>query len=109
MPSGTTPNELKQRLSAGMLSFPLTDFDAQDEYDARASAQRLEWLTGFDSAAVFMAGGAGEFFSLSPAEYSAVISTGVKRRRPTTARDRGRGLRHQTRDHLCAGSRTARR
>ena len=77
MPSGTTPNELKQRLSAGMLSFPLTDFDAQDEYDARASGQRLEWLTSFDSAAVFMAGGAGEFFSLSPAEYSAVISTGV--------------------------------
>jgi len=77
MPSGTTPNELKPCLSAGMLSFPLTDFDTQDEYDARASAQRLEWLTSFDSAAVFMAGGAGEFFSLTPAEYSAVIATGV--------------------------------
>ena len=79
MPSGTMPNELKQRLSAGMLSFPLTDFDAQDEYDARASAQRLEWLSGFDSAAVFMAGGAGEFFSLTPAPLVRAVQ-GYRRR-----------------------------
>ncbi len=78
MPSVMTPNELKSRIGAGLLSFPLTDFDAQDEFDARASAQRLEWLLHYDTSAMFMAGGAGEFFSLAPAEYSTVIKTGVE-------------------------------
>ena len=46
-----TPQELKVAVPRGMLSFPLTDFDA---------------------------GGAGEFFSLTPAEFSAVIATAVQ-------------------------------
>lgn len=72
-----TPDELKAMLTTGLLSFPLTDFDANDAFDAAASARRLEWLGHYDSAPLFMAGGAGEFFSLTQSEYSAVIGTAI--------------------------------
>ena len=73
-----TPQELKAAVPRGMLSFPLTDFDANGEFDPAACARRLEWLSAYPSSALFMAGGAGEFFSLTPAEFSAVIGTAVK-------------------------------
>jgi 5-dehydro-4-deoxyglucarate dehydratase len=73
-----TPQELKDAVPRGMLSFPLTDFNANDAFDAKACAARLEWLSKYPSSALFMAGGAGEFFSLTPAEFSAVIETAVK-------------------------------
>ena len=72
-----TPDDLKSALARGMLCFPLTDFDAADAFDPRACAQRLEWLTGYGTAALFMAGGAGEFFSLTTDEFAAVIATAV--------------------------------
>jgi 5-dehydro-4-deoxyglucarate dehydratase len=73
-----TPQELKDAVPRGMLSFPLTDFNANDAFDAKACVARLEWLSKYPSSALFMAGGAGEFFSLTPAEFSAVIETAVK-------------------------------
>ena len=73
-----SPEELKARITSGLLSFPLTDFNAEDEFDPAACARRLDWLSNFDSAPLFMAGGAGEFFSLTQAEYSAVIGTAVQ-------------------------------
>ena len=73
-----TPQELKAAVPRGMLSFPLTDFDASGEFDAKACARRLEWLSDYPSSALFMAGGAGEFFSLTPAEFSAVIAAAVQ-------------------------------
>lgn len=73
-----TPQELKAAVPRGMLSFPLTDFDASGEFDSTACASRLEWLSAYPSSALFMAGGAGEFFSLTPNEFSAVIETAVK-------------------------------
>ena len=73
-----TPQELKAAVPRGMLSFPLTDFGADGEFDPEACAARLEWLSAYPSSALFMAGGAGEFFSLTPAEFSAVIGTAVK-------------------------------
>jgi len=78
MPSAMTPQELKAAVPRGMLSFPLTDFDQNDEFDPAACMRRLEWLSAYPSSALFMAGGAGEFFSLTPAEFSAVIATAVK-------------------------------
>ena len=73
-----TPQELKAAVPRGMLCFPLTDFDANGEFDPQACARRLEWLSAYPSSALFMAGGAGEFFSLTPAEFSAVIGTAVQ-------------------------------
>ena len=72
-----TPQELKAAVPRGMLSFPLTDFDANDEFDPAACMRRLEWLSAYPSSALFMAGGAGEFFSLTPAEFSAARRSNV--------------------------------
>ena len=72
-----SPDGLKSQIPGGLLSFPLTDFDANDEFDAKASVKRLEWLLRYKTAAMFVAGGAGEFFSLTAPEYSAVVQTAV--------------------------------
>jgi 5-dehydro-4-deoxyglucarate dehydratase len=74
------PQELKARLASGLLAFPATDFDAEDALDTRASAARLEWLAGYRPAAFFVAGGAGEFFSLTAEEYVALIASAVRQR-----------------------------
>jgi len=73
-----TADELKDAIPRGMLAFPLTDFDSDGNFDERASVRRLEWLASYRPAALFVAGGAGEFFSLTPAEFSAVVGTAVK-------------------------------
>ncbi|MGE4166209.1 MAG: 5-dehydro-4-deoxyglucarate dehydratase [Xanthobacteraceae bacterium] len=72
-----TPDEIKQRVTVGTLSFPLTDFTDDDQFDPKASAKRLEWLANYSAAPVFMAGGTGEFFSLAFDEFSAVIANAV--------------------------------
>ncbi|MCM5678443.1 5-dehydro-4-deoxyglucarate dehydratase [Schlegelella sp. S2-27] len=72
-----SPQDLQQIISSGLLSFPLTDFDAQGEFEPRGYAQRLEWLAPYGATALFAAGGTGEFFSLEPGEYSKVVQTAV--------------------------------
>lgn len=71
------PDQLKQTLSSGLLSFPITDFDAQGDFNAASYAKRLEWLTPYGATALFAAGGTGEFFSLEPKEYTQIIRTAV--------------------------------
>lgn len=73
-----SPEELKAALPRGLLSFPLTDFDAHGGFDSRASAQRLDWLMRYPAAALFSAGGAGEFFSLTADEYANVLRVAVQ-------------------------------
>jgi len=68
-----TPQELKTVLQAGLLSFPLTDFDASLRFAPAAYADRLEWLQPYGASVLFAAGGTGEFFSLEPQEFSDVI------------------------------------
>lgn len=70
-----SPNELKTALTSGLLSFPLTDFDADLRFDPRGYAGRLEWLMPYGASVLFAAGGTGEFFSLEPQEYATVIKT----------------------------------
>ncbi|MDR7150519.1 5-dehydro-4-deoxyglucarate dehydratase [Hydrogenophaga palleronii] len=72
-----SPQELKQVMSSGLLSFPLTDFDAQGDFNPKGYAQRLEWLAPYGASALFAAGGTGEFFSLTAEEYPAIIKTAV--------------------------------
>jgi 5-dehydro-4-deoxyglucarate dehydratase len=72
------PQQLKAAIPRGMLAFPLTDFDAGDAFDRKSHVARLEWLSSYKPVALFMAGGAGEFFSLTPQEFSAVIAAGVE-------------------------------
>ncbi len=72
------PQELKTIMSHGLLSFPLTDFDAHGEFNAAGYAARLEWLAPHGASALFAAGGTGEFFSLAGDEYAAIIKTAVQ-------------------------------
>ena len=72
-----TPRELQSILSHGLLSFPLTDFDAAGDFHAEGYRKRLEWLAPYGATALFAAGGTGEFFSLAASEYSQVIKTAV--------------------------------
>jgi 5-dehydro-4-deoxyglucarate dehydratase len=71
------PQELKHTLSSGLLSFPVTDFDAQGEFRRDTYIKRLEWLAPYGASALFAAGGTGEFFSLDQKEYSDIIKTAV--------------------------------
>jgi 5-dehydro-4-deoxyglucarate dehydratase len=72
-----TPQDLKTIIGSGLLSFPLTDFDAQGDFDAKGYARRLEWLAPYGATALFAAGGTGEFFSLTGAEYPRIVKTAV--------------------------------
>ncbi|VXC92113.1 5-dehydro-4-deoxyglucarate dehydratase (5-keto-4-deoxy- glucarate dehydratase) [Pseudomonas sp. 8Z] len=71
------PQELKSILSSGLLSFPVTDFDAAGNFNQAGYVRRLEWLAPYGASALFAAGGTGEFFSLDSNEYSQIIKTAV--------------------------------
>lgn len=71
-------DEIKAQIGAGLLSFPVTDFDAAGEFDRDSYAGRLEWLSSYPAAGLFAAGGTGEFFSIGYDEYDAVIGTAVR-------------------------------
>ncbi len=71
------PQDLKTIIGSGLLSFPLTDFDDQGDFRPRTYVERLEWLAPYGASALFAAGGTGEFFSLTGAEYPAIIKTAV--------------------------------
>lgn len=73
----STPEELKQQVGSGLLSFPVTDFTADLTFDRDSYAARLDWLGGYGAAALFAAGGTGEMFSLTPREYPEIIETAV--------------------------------
>ncbi|MFL6699122.1 MAG: 5-dehydro-4-deoxyglucarate dehydratase [Vitreoscilla sp.] len=72
-----SPQELKAVLQSGLLSFPLTDFDADLRFAPRPFADRLEWLQPYGASVLFAAGGTGEFFSLEPEEYSEVVKVSL--------------------------------
>lgn len=72
-----TPQELKTTIGSGLLSFPVTDFDAQGDFRPRSYIERLQWLAPYGASALFAAGGTGEFFSLTGDEYPAIIKTAV--------------------------------
>jgi 5-dehydro-4-deoxyglucarate dehydratase len=72
------PLELKKTMSAGLLSFPVTDFNAAGDFRADTYIKRLEWLMPYGATVLFAAGGTGEFFSLTAEDYSAVVRTAVE-------------------------------
>lgn len=72
------PQALKTVLDSGLLSFPLTDFDADGNFNPTPYRARLDWLKPYGASALFAAGGTGEFFSLTPAEHEEVIRVAVE-------------------------------
>jgi 5-dehydro-4-deoxyglucarate dehydratase len=71
------PNELADRLRSGLLSFPVTHFDADLQFDELRYREHLAWQAGFDVAGLFAAGGTGEGFSLTPPEVDRVVRAAV--------------------------------
>lgn len=69
---------IRSALSDGLLSFPITDMDAQGNFDNNSYTERLKWFISKDISTVFVAGGTGEFFSLSKAEYTQIVQTATQ-------------------------------
>jgi 5-dehydro-4-deoxyglucarate dehydratase len=61
----------------GLLSFPLTPFDAADRVDVEAFAEHVDGQVKAGAGAVFVACGTGEFTALSLAEHRTVVETAV--------------------------------
>ncbi len=68
------PIALKHALGAGLLSFPVTHFDAEGAFKPSSYVEHVAWLSGFDASVLFAAGGTGEFFSLAPEEAPAIVA-----------------------------------
>ncbi|UIJ47191.1 5-dehydro-4-deoxyglucarate dehydratase [Sphingomonas cannabina] len=71
------PQEMAKRLGSGLLSFPVTHFDAEGRFVEDAYRAHCSWMLEHDLAGLFAAGGTGEFFSLTPDEIAAVVSAAV--------------------------------
>jgi len=66
--------KISASLEDGLLSFPITDLDKEGKFNAETYAARLEWFVSHNVSAVFVAGGTGEFFSLSENEYKKIVA-----------------------------------
>ncbi|MVW70921.1 5-dehydro-4-deoxyglucarate dehydratase [Bordetella sp. 15P40C-2] len=67
-----SPQELKTRIASGLLSFPVTHFNEDFSLNLDSYQQHVGWLSGYEAAALFAAGGTGEMFSLTPEEIGEV-------------------------------------
>ncbi|WNG26533.1 5-dehydro-4-deoxyglucarate dehydratase [Cystobacter fuscus] len=76
-----TPVEMAKQLGKGLLSFPVTHFDATLAFDERAYRTNLASLSEHRVAGLFAAGGTGEFFSLTADEVNRVVRAAVEETR----------------------------
>ena len=72
------PVELGKQIGLGLLSFPVTHFDADHRFAEEPFREHCAWLLEYDVAGLFAAGGTGEFFSLRPDEVAAVVRAAVE-------------------------------
>lgn len=70
--------KIKSSLEDGLLSFPVTDFDENGAFNPVTYESRIEWFVSHQVSSVFVAGGTGEFFSLSVEEYAQIVQIAVK-------------------------------
>src|SRR4026208_2394607 len=66
------PGTLRKKLS-GVIAFPVTPFKEDLSLDLPALHENLTHLLQYQISAVVAAGGTGELYSLTPAEYTRVI------------------------------------
>ena len=72
-----SPQEMSSKIGEGLLSFPVTHFDNHLEFTEQPYRQHIAWLLEHRPAALFAAGGTGEFFSLTLHDFSQVIGAAV--------------------------------
>lgn len=76
MPLST--DRITAALQNGLLSFPVTDMDQNGQFRTDTYAERIAWFLEHQVSAVFVAGGTGEFFSLSAKEYQRVVEVAAQ-------------------------------
>jgi 5-dehydro-4-deoxyglucarate dehydratase len=62
------PSDMARRIGSGLLSFPVTHFDNALRFEEGPFRAHCSFMLEHEVAALFAAGGTGEFFSLTPAE-----------------------------------------
>jgi 5-dehydro-4-deoxyglucarate dehydratase len=72
-----SPSDMIRQVGSGLLSFPVTHFDAEGQFNETAYRAHCDWMLQHDVAALFAAGGTGEFFSLTPDELERVVHAAV--------------------------------
>jgi 5-dehydro-4-deoxyglucarate dehydratase len=72
-----SPTEMARQIGSGLLSFPVTHFRDDLSFDETPYRAHVSWLLEHDPAGLFAAGGTGEFFALSPAEVTTVVTAAV--------------------------------
>jgi len=72
-----SPTDLAAQLKSGLLSFPVTHFTQDLEFDEAAYRKHLAWLAEYPVAGLFAAGGTGEGFSLTFDETDRVVRAAV--------------------------------
>jgi 5-dehydro-4-deoxyglucarate dehydratase len=72
------PQEMAMKIGAGLLSFPVTHFDEDLQFQPKPYQEHIAWLLGHQPAGLFAAGGTGEFFSLTLREFAAVVKAAVE-------------------------------
>jgi 5-dehydro-4-deoxyglucarate dehydratase len=75
--SKMSPSDMARQIGGGLLSFPVTHFDADHQFVEGAYREHCAWMLQRDLAGLFAAGGTGEFFSLTPAEVDRVVRAAV--------------------------------
>jgi len=70
-------NEIAKTIGEGLLSFPVTHFSEDLDFDPKAYRDHIAWLLEHKPSGLFAAGGTGEFFSLTLSEFSDVIAAAV--------------------------------
>jgi 5-dehydro-4-deoxyglucarate dehydratase len=73
-----TPTEMARQIGGGLLSFPVTPFDAQHQFAEAPYREHCAWMLEHELAGLFAAGGTGEFFSLTPPEVARVVKAAVE-------------------------------
>ena len=75
--SQMSPTDVARQLGGGLLSFPVTHFDAQHQFLEAPYREHCAWMLDHELAGLFAAGGTGEFFSLRPDEVGKVVRAAV--------------------------------
>ena len=73
-----SPTDLAAQLKSGLLSFPVTHFTDDLEFDEEGYRKHLAWLAEYPVAGLFAAGGTGEGFSLTFEETDRVVRAAVE-------------------------------
>lgn len=70
--------EMATTIGSGLLSFPVTHFDNDGRFLESPFRDHCAFMLEHDVAALFAAGGTGEFFSLTPGEVASVVRAAVE-------------------------------